>query len=97
LLEGDRAEVWRTFERIREDERHAQVTLVQMGDAEKRIFGNWWMGLVRPAADTEAAFKPYLREGRLQPKLMSAREIRALMLDLARLSLSREINQCHAA
>ena len=43
LLEGPRQIVSNTFLRILEDERHANVTLLGMLDADFRLFGNWDM------------------------------------------------------
>lgn len=90
-LEGDRNKVWSTFERIKDDARHADVTLVDVRDAPERIFGNWWMGLAKRDTTTEVAFKPYLRGNLLGPHAMSSDQILALMIDLARIGLSREL------
>ena len=97
VLEGERDVVWSTFERIKEDERHAQVTLVEMREIEDRMFGNWWMGLVTRNEVTEAAFKPYLASGRLQPETMPARKMLALIVEVSKLGLAREIKKVDAA
>ena len=90
-LEGERSKVWATYERIKGDPRHADVTLVDVRDASERIFGNWWMGLAKRDATTEATFKPYLKGDLLVPAAMSGEQILDLMIDLTRIGLSREL------
>ena len=97
VLEGDRKDVLVTFDRIREDERHGRVTLVEMRDIESRIFGNWWMGLATRNEKTSVAFAPFKRGGRLQPPLLSAAEILDLTIKVADLGLSREVARSAAA
>ncbi len=63
ILEGDREKVWRLFERICDDERHAAVTLAEMVEVNAHTFGNWWMGLATRSSQTEQAFAPYLING----------------------------------
>jgi hypothetical protein len=41
LLEGGEAEVLELQRSIRRDLRHDQITTVQMGTGEKRLFGSW--------------------------------------------------------
>jgi hypothetical protein len=90
-LEGSRDNVWKTFERIKGDERHTNVTLVEVTDVPSRIFGNWWMGFAQRNAETESAFKPYLQGGRIKPTEMTAQQILTLMIELSKLGLSREL------
>jgi hypothetical protein len=90
-LEGNREAVWKTFQRICEDERHGNVVLVEMREVSERRFGNWWMGLATRNDETEATFAPYLRHGHLSPPSMSAERMLALMVELAKLGLSREV------
>jgi hypothetical protein len=44
LLEGPVAEVQATFERIRRDERHFDVSVISHGVVERRLFRDWNMG-----------------------------------------------------
>ncbi len=90
-LEGERADVLETFERIKQDERHANVTLVELGDIDERMFGNWWMGLTTRYDRNLPAFRPHLRNGRLRPDLMTGKEFLAFIADVAKLGLAREI------
>ena len=90
-LEGERRAVWTTFERIGEDERHAGTHLVELVAVNERLFGNWWMGVATRTPATEAAFRPYVRDGFFAPELMSARHILDLMQSLSRIGLNREM------
>ncbi len=90
-LEGDRKAVWQKFQRICDDERHGNIVLVEMRDIEERLFGNWWMGLADHNERTHAAFAPYLRHDRLSPVNMSASALLTLMINVAKLGLSREV------
>ena len=90
-IEGERSRVWSTFERIKGDPRHADVTLVDVRDTGERVFGNWWMGLAKRDAANEAIFRPYLKGNLLQPRTMSGASILSLMVELARVGLAREL------
>ena len=46
LLEGDRSAVMATYERVRRDERHEQVTLVDITPVRSRGFSGWSMGAI---------------------------------------------------
>ena len=94
VLEGERPAIWQTFARIGEDERHAACLLVEMVDADRRLFGNWWMGLAARDTVTAPAFLPYMSKGVLRADAMSGRDVLALMSALAKLGLNRDM---HAA
>ena len=90
-LEGERRAVWTTYERIAEDERHDRTHLVELMSVPDRLFGNWWMGVATRTAATEAAFRPYLRNGLFSPEDMNAQNILDLMLCVSRIGLHREM------
>lgn len=90
-LEGERRDVWQTFERINADERHANCLLVAMGEVNERVFNSWWMGLAMRDVNTEASFRPHMRGGILDPRAMSADDILGLMRKLAEQGLHREM------
>ena len=94
VLEGDRRAIWQTFARINEDERHAGCLLTEMADVDRRMFGNWWMGLATRDAVNAPAFLPYMSKGVLRADAMSGRDVLALMSALAKLGLNRDM---HAA
>ncbi|AWN55656.1 BLUF domain-containing protein [Methylobacterium sp. 17Sr1-1] len=54
VLEGPRAGVEETFERIQRDERHGDVTVLQCGPAEARGFPDWSMAFVGQSARGQA-------------------------------------------
>lgn len=56
VLEGPRAGVEATFERIQRDLRHSDVTVLQCGPAESRGFANWSMAFVGQSAGGQARF-----------------------------------------
>ena len=45
ILEGSLSAVEATFERVQQDVRHSEVTLVENGPITARSFGNWSMAL----------------------------------------------------
>ena len=83
--------VWRTFERIREDERHTDVIVAEVVETEARIFGNWWMGLATRNRHTESIFAAFSMNGRLDPRSMSASQMLTLMTEISHVGLSRKI------
>ncbi len=92
ILEGEREVVWRKFERIRDDERHANVVVAEVAEVSDRTFGNWWMGLATRNAKTEHVFARFLKSGaRLDPPSMSAADMLALVVSVSRLGLAREL------
>jgi len=50
LLEGDQEIVSRTFERLRSDRRHLDLTVIASGNLAERCFPDWFMGFkaIRP-------------------------------------------------
>jgi len=56
VLEGPRAGVEATFERIQRDLRHSDVTVLQCGPAENRGFANWSMAFVGNSAGGQVRF-----------------------------------------
>lgn len=56
VLEGPRAGVEATFERIQRDLRHSDVTVLQCGPTESRGFANWSMAFVGQSANGQARF-----------------------------------------
>ncbi len=88
-LEGERSKILALYEHLKDDERHANVSMAALEDVEERIFGNWWMGLLTRNEHTLPAFEPYLRKSKLNPSEMTGREILALISSVAKLSSSR--------
>ena len=55
VLEGPRASVEETFERIQRDSRHGEVTVLEGSDAAQRDFPDWSMAHVQPATPAASA------------------------------------------
>lgn len=96
-LEGDRQTVWKTFQRIHDDERHANVVIAEFVEVKSRLFGNWWMGLATRSANSEHIFRAFLDKGNLNPRVMSAKQMLSLMMALSEVGFSRELNVTQAA
>jgi len=62
LLEGPAGEVARTFERIRQDPRHADMTVIAIIPAERRMFRDWNMA----QHEVTAADQPLLAQAGLE-------------------------------
>ena len=54
VLEGDRAEVLGMFERLLVDRRHRSVSVIEMGETERRSFGGWTMGFLGASPEIDA-------------------------------------------
>jgi len=92
ILEGERETVSATFRRIMVDERHDAVTLMDVRPVEKRLFGNWWMGLSFLRGDNGAQFARHGVGARLNPRIMTGEQTVALALDLAGAGLNRRVD-----
>ncbi len=54
VLEGPQAAIETTFERIQQDERHAQITVLECSAAGSRDFPEWSMAQVQPSSALES-------------------------------------------
>ena len=63
LLEGDKADVQATFEKISNDNRHKGITMVTSGNTEKRSFPEWSMGFKSLNTELLSEFEGYLSPG----------------------------------
>ncbi len=54
VLEGPKKAVESVFERIQQDERHGDITVLEFSESETRDFGQWSMAHVAPATGSEA-------------------------------------------
>ena len=59
ILEGDRDDVDRSFERISQDARHDRVILLHRRDVPTRAFPEWGMGGVVRAPEIDHIFRRY--------------------------------------
>jgi hypothetical protein len=92
VLEGERRDVWETFQRIANDSRHTDVTLVQFTDVPERLFGNWWMGLGRRTPETESLFnRLYGTNGQMNVDELTSIEMLHVLIKLAQIGFDREL------
>ncbi len=86
ILEGDRAQVQATYQRIARDPRHTNVTLLDTKPIKARTFRSWSMGGAMRNLDQQEVFLSHGIAGDLDPTKLTAAKIVALATDLAALS-----------
>ena len=87
VLEGPRAAVEGVFERIQQDERHGDVSLLAFDPAPARAFERWAMGFVGHSATEAARYGAILPRNGFNPAGMAGV---ALFETLHRLALEEE-------
>ena len=85
ILEGDRAQVRATYERIARDPRHTGVTLLDTKPVRQRTFSQWSMGGAMRNLDQQEVFLEHGISGQVDPTKLTAAKIVALAADLAAL------------
>jgi hypothetical protein len=83
VLEGPRRAVEATFERIQQDPRHGDVTVLGFGEAEGRCFGNWSMAFVGERQDHAASYGDIASESGFDPSRMTGDALFATLRQLA--------------
>ncbi len=87
VLEGARSAVEEVFERIQQDERHGDVSLLAFDPAPARAFENWSMGFVGASVDDAARYGTLVQDSGFDPARMTGE---ALFETLHRLALEEE-------
>ena len=87
VLEGPRAAIEDIFERIQQDERHGDVSLLAFDPAPARAFESWSMGFVGASIDDAARYGSIVEESGFDPARMTGE---ALFETLHRLALEEE-------
>jgi hypothetical protein len=87
VLEGARSAVEEVFERIQQDERHGDVSLLAFEPAPARAFEGWSMGFVGASIDDAARYGALVQESGFDPARMTGE---ALFETLHRLALDEE-------
>lgn len=87
VLEGPRDAVEDRFERIQQDERHGEVSLLAFDPATDRAFENWSMGFVGSSLEDLARYGSIVQESGFDPARMTGE---ALFETLHRLALEEE-------
>jgi len=87
VLEGPRPAVEEVFERIQQDERHGEVSLLAFDPASSRAFENWSMGFVGASLEDSARYRALAQESGFDPASMTGE---ALFETLHQLALEEE-------
>ena len=64
LLEGEPAALTATYEKIRRDPRHADVTILASGQLQHRLFPGWEMGYKAIAAENKPALDAFIGQAK---------------------------------
>ncbi|MDX7952933.1 BLUF domain-containing protein [Lichenihabitans sp. Uapishka_5] len=83
VLEGDRAVLESTFERIQQDPRHGDVSVLAFEPIAARSFGQWSMGFVGARPDHAAAFADVATASGFDPAVASGDEVLRALHGLA--------------
>ena len=83
VLEGGRVAIETTFERIQQDTRHGEVSLLAFEPIEQRSYGHWSMGFVGASPDHAAAFADISSSSGFDPSRASGDQILKTLATLA--------------
>ena len=87
VLEGPEMAVMNTFERIQQDERHGDVTVLSFGPVAARVFDRWSMGFIGESHLDARRYDMIVGESGYDPATMTGD---ALLQTLHRLVLEEE-------
>lgn len=88
VLEGRQAAVELTFERIQQDPRHGDVSVLAFEPIQERLFGHWSMGFVGARPEEVARYADVAAASGFDPAAASGDEI---VDQLKRLTLEEEV------
>ena len=83
VLEGPLGKVEAAFERIQQDERHGEVSLLALDPISARSFPNWAMGYVGSSSEQAALFSAVGQDSGFDPARLSGDQIHSLLANLA--------------
>ena len=83
VLEGPRGEVETVFERIQQDDRHGDVSLLAFDPAAARAFENWSMGFVGASVEDAARLGAIVQGSGFDPSRMTGEALFETLPDLA--------------
>lgn len=83
VLEGPLPRIEAAFERIQQDERHGDVSLLTLEPIASRSFPNWSMGFVGLSPDHAAQFGAIGKGSDFELSRMSGDQIHEILTDLA--------------
>ena len=82
-LEGPRNAINALYNRLAEDNRHKDLTILDYEEISVRRYANWSMGRAGAKQANRELFLKYSCSDRLDPFSMSAEQIRGLLLELS--------------
>ena len=82
VLEGPQSQVEATFERIQQDERHGNVSLLAFGPAPTRSLPHWSMGFVGASEADAARYGAIGGASGFDPSRMSGQRLHQVLMDL---------------
>ncbi len=83
VLEGSRSAVEDVFERIQQDERHGEVSLLAFDPAPARAFENWSMGFVGASVDDASHYGALVQGSGFDPARMTGEALFETLHSLA--------------
>jgi hypothetical protein len=83
VLEGPLNSVETAFERIQQDERHGEVSLLALEPINSRSFPNWAMGFVGESNETEQRFAEIVPSSDFDISRLSGDHIHSVLKELA--------------
>ena len=83
VLEGPREQVEAVFERIQQDDRHGEVSLLALDPIAERSFPNWAMGYVGGSAERSQSFAAIGQDSGFDPARLGGEQLFELLKDLA--------------
>nr|WP_325264838.1 BLUF domain-containing protein [uncultured Rhizobium sp.] len=83
VLEGPLERVEAAFERIQQDERHGDVSLLAVDPISHRYFPNWAMGFIGTSETNAKRFADVGSSSGFDPSRLSGEQIHTLLRDLA--------------
>ncbi|KMO22462.1 blue light sensor protein [Methylobacterium indicum] len=89
ILEGERARVTETYNRIARDPRHAGATILNVRDVAARLFPNWTMGGAMRTPDVQEIYLGHGFGGPIDPTRLKSDQVVGLALDLQAFEESR--------
>lgn len=82
ILEGERARVTETYNRIARDNRHSSATIVNVQDVAARSFPNWTMGGALRTLEVQEIYLAHNIGTIMEPAKLKSAQIIDLALDL---------------
>ena len=83
VLEGPLHKIESTFERIQQDPRHGDVSLLALEPIPQRSFPGWAMGFVGKSVDYASRFAAIAEQTGFTIERMTGEQIHSILMDLA--------------